>query len=62
MLNEFSDVLTVSELSQALGVGKNTAYKLVKMNVIGHKKVGRKIIIPKICVKDYLESARYSVK
>lgn len=62
MLNKYPDVLTVEQLAQVLGVGKNSAYKLVNNRVIGHVKVGKKTLIPKACVIDYLESARYNVK
>ena len=61
MLNQYPDVLTVTQLAQILGIGKNSAYKLVNENVIGHKRIGRKTLIPKVCVVDYLESARYNV-
>lgn len=62
MLGKYPDVLTVEQVAQILGIGKNSAYKLINENMIGHKKIGRKLLIPKICMIDYLESARYSVK
>jgi len=62
MLKNYPDVLSVEQLAEALSIGINSAYKLVNENVIGHKKVGRKTLIPKVCVIDYLESARYSIK
>lgn len=62
MLNKYPDVLSIKEMAQALGVGRNSAYKLIKDNMIGHKKIGKRIIIPKVCVIEYLESARYGVK
>ena len=62
MLKNYPDVLTVEQMAEALSIGMNSAYKLVNENIIGHKKVGRKTLIPKVCVIDYLESARYSVK
>lgn len=62
MLNKYPDVLTVAQVAEILGIGKNSAYKLVNKNVIGHKKIGRKTLIPKVCLIDYLESARYSVE
>lgn len=62
MLGKYPDVLTVEQVAQILGIGKNTAYKLINENVIGHKKIGRKLLIPKLCIIDYLESARYCVK
>lgn len=62
MLNEYRDVLTVKELAEALGIGVTSAYRLVNDGVIGCRRVGRKILIPKICVADYLHSARYGVQ
>ena len=59
MLSKYPDVLTVAQLAEILGIGKNAAYKLVNNNVIGHKKIGRKIRIPRVCLIDYLNSARY---
>jgi len=62
MLNKYPDVLTVKELANALGIGINKAYELVNFRVIGSKRIGRRIVIPKVCVIDYLESSRYNVK
>lgn len=61
MFNEYPDVMTVKQLAKALGVGRNTAYELVRTRAIGCKRIGRKIIIPKSCVIDYVQSARYTV-
>ena len=61
MLNDFPDVMTVKDLANALGIGQNTAYSLVKKRVIGSKRIGKKYIIPKSCVIDYLQSAKYTV-
>lgn len=61
MLNAYSDVLTVQEVAEALKICENTAYRLIRQNVIGSCKVGRKILVPKVCLLDYLNSARYSV-
>jgi excisionase family DNA binding protein len=59
-LKDYPDVLTVKQLAQVLGVGKNTAYELVRVNAVSHLKVGRKYLIPKRCVVDYLNSSRYN--
>jgi len=59
-LKDFPDVLTVMQLAQVLGIGKNTAYTLVQDGTIGHLKVGRKYLVPKRCVVDYLNSPRYN--
>jgi len=62
MLNDYPDVLTVEQLAQILGIGQNAAYQLVKSGAIGCKRIGRNIRIPKLCVVDYLTSARYTIK
>lgn len=61
MLNSYPDVLTVEQLAQALGIGQNAAYRLINSGTIGHKRIGKTIRIPKVCVTDYLNSARYGV-
>jgi len=62
MLNGYRDVLTVNELAEILGIGKTSAYRLVNDGIIGCRRVGKKILIPKACVIDYLNSARYCVQ
>ena len=61
MFNELPDVLTVIQLAAALGIGKNKAYELISDHVIGSKRIGRKIIIPKRCLIDYIQSASYNI-
>ncbi|NCB74965.1 MAG: DNA-binding protein [Clostridia bacterium] len=62
MFNEYPDVLTVEKLAEALGIGKNKAYELINNRVIGSKRIGRKIVIPKCCLIDYLQSSRYNIR
>lgn len=61
MLNDYPDVLTVAQVAEILGIGKNAAYCLIKNRSIGCRRVGRSIRIPKVCVIDYLNSARYTI-
>lgn len=61
MLNGYPDVLNVEQLAQVLGIGQNAAYHLVNSGAIGYKRIGKSIRIPKVCVVDYLNSARYTV-
>lgn len=61
MLSQYSDVLTVGQLAQVLGIGLNAAYRLVNSGAIGCKRIGKNIRIPKVCVADYLNSARYTI-
>ena len=48
MFNEYPDILTPADVARALGIGKNTAYKLIRERSIG-------------CLIDYVQSARYQV-
>ena len=61
MLNEYPDVLTVKQVAEILHIGLNSAYKLVNEQTIGSRRVGTKFIVPKVCLTDYLNSARYLV-
>ncbi len=61
MFNEYPDVMTVEETAKALGISKNTAYKLVNEGVIKTKRVGKRILVPKCCLEDYIKSARFGI-
>lgn len=61
MFHEYPDILTVRQLAQALDISVNSAYKLIHQREIGCKRVGRKILVPKQCLIDYVRSARYTV-
>jgi len=62
MLNDYKDMMTVKDVSQALRIGKNTAYSLVSRGIIPSLKNGRRYLIPKQYVIDYLLSQRYNIK
>ena len=47
-------VLTVSEISEILGIGTNTAYDLVRGGAIKSVRVGRQIRISKSAFLDFL--------
>lgn len=61
MLSKYPDVLTVQQIAEILHIGINKAYELINRGVIGYKRIGRRIIIPKTCLIDYLDSSRYNV-
>ena len=46
-LKEYPDLLTVDEMSKALGVSTKTGYQLLRENKIEHLKVGRAYKVPK---------------
>jgi len=41
MFNEYDDMVTVEEMQKMIGVGKNTAYNLLKENKIKCFRIGR---------------------
>ena len=62
ILNKYPDILTVKDVMEILRVGKNTAYQLLNSGEIRSRKVGKKYLIPKKSVIDYINSIRYSGK
>lgn len=61
MLKDYPDVLTVSQVAEILGVCDKSVYRLIHTKVLGFRRIGRVIKVPKVCVSDYLNSARYTV-
>ena len=60
MLNKYGDVLTVIETAKVLRIGKNAAYELVRDGKITSIRVGRKYLIPKQCILDFLKIISYN--
>ena len=54
MLEKCKDVLTVNDLFEILPLGRSKIYELLKNNQIKHLRIGKKIIIPKQSVIDFL--------
>lgn len=54
MFESYPDILNVSDLQQALGIGRNQAYNLLKEGVIEGFKIGRVHKIPKINLIFYI--------
>lgn len=50
--------LRVEDLMPILGIGRNTAYELVRSKQIYSVKIGRQLRIPKQALIDYLSSSR----
>ena len=53
-LSDLPMTLRVEDLMPILGIGRNTAYELVRTKQIHSVKVGRQLRIPKQCLIDYL--------
>lgn len=58
MFESFKDVLTVDEACAALHIGKNSIYTLLKLGALHYIKIGRKYIIPKIYLIDFINQNR----
>ena len=54
MLNQYDDVLTVSDLQEILSIGRSGAYDLLRTGAIPSIKIGKKYRIPKDAVLHYL--------
>lgn len=52
--NDLPLILTVSDISEILGIGKNTAYDLVRSGTIKSVRAGRQIRITKSALLDFL--------
>ena len=53
-LDELPLALRVEELMPLLGIGRNTAYELVRSRQIRSIKIGRQIRVPRDAVAEYL--------
>lgn len=56
MFEMFPSVLSVGQLANALGVGLNTAYTLVRSGKIPSVRVGKQIRISKAALLKFLDS------
>ena len=56
-LEELPLVLRVEDLSRALGIGRNTAYELVRSGQIRSIRIGRQLRIPRDELQRFLNIA-----
>ena len=57
IFKNYPDVLTIEDLQEMLHIGRNTAYGILKDGTIKTIKLGKRYIIPKISVIEFLNSA-----
>ena len=57
MFVEFPEVLKPCDVMKALGIGKNAVYSLLSSNKLKSKKIGKKYLIPKSYLINYIYSA-----
>lgn len=60
MFENFDDILTVDEACKALKIGKNSMYKLLETNTLRSIKIGKKYIIPKLYLIDFINYGNYN--
>lgn len=58
MFENYQDVMTVNDVCSALSMGKNMLYKLLKMGTISYIRIGRKYLIPKVYLIDFVDRHR----
>ena len=56
MFQNYPDVVTIEQLMQMLNIGKNKAYELIKNKRIQTVRIGKKYIIPKVAVIQFLSN------
>lgn len=54
IFNEYPDIVSVEQVMSMIRVGKSSTYNLLKLNRIRHVRVGKKYIIPKNAVVDFV--------
>ena len=54
LFKDYPDVVTISDVMKMLNIGRTSVYKLLRSNQISHRAVGKKNIIPKNAVIDFL--------
>lgn len=58
IFSEYPDVITVDDLQKMLKIGRNSAYDILKAGLIKTVKVGKRYIIPKQSVINFLATAK----
>lgn len=59
MFNEYGDMLTVEDLMEALGIGKNAAYDLLRNGELKCFRLKSRWKIPKESVIEYVRSKAF---
>lgn len=54
MFKDYPDIITIIDLQAMLHIGRNAAYKLLQNKSIVSIRVGKKYIIPKASVADFI--------
>jgi len=60
MFDKYNDLLNMADLQAALGIGRSTAYRLIKDGKIKHLRIGKVIKIPRKYLVDFVENLCYT--
>lgn len=61
LFTQYPDLMSITDLRGALGVGRTKAYELVSSGEIRSIRVGNAIRIPKTSLLDYVKMSGYNV-
>ena len=53
-ITDYPDVITIEDLCEILHIGKLKAYELLKTQIIKNRRIGKKFIIPRQSVQDFI--------
>lgn len=57
MFSEYPDVVEINDLTQMLHIGRNKAYELLNTRQIQSIRIGKKHIIPKFRIIEFLTNS-----
>ena len=60
MFRTYPDIVNVNQISKMLNLGISSVYSLLQTQQIKHVRVGRKYIIPKQAVIDFVSDTCYN--
>jgi len=60
MFNHLPDILSITDLRSALGIGRTKAYELIHTGEIRSIRIGKAIRIPKKALLDYVNGFVYN--
>ena len=60
MFENYNDVVSVEDVMRMLNLGKSSVYALLKTEQIRHVRVGKRYLIPKKAVIDFIIGSCYT--
>lgn len=60
MFDDYKDLLDITDIQNALGIGRSMAYRLIKDGRIRHLRIGKTIKVPKCYLVDFVENSCYT--